>query len=166
MYKDCVPFKKKALYLLLTIPIVLIFIAVAVYLCLTGLIPFIIYCSLFLIVIISQSYCCAYQVCPYIGKFCPGIGGVIIISSIIAILLKKIKKSKKLFDLFATLGFTCLIGITIFPLFYIYKLGIIVLISYIIIAIFYFIVFFALICPVCAIRDTCPGGKVSGKIFK
>jgi len=165
MYKDCVPFKKKSLYLLLTIPIVTIFFAIAIYLWLTSLIPFIIYCSLFLMVIILQSYCCAYQDCPYIGNFCPGIGGVIIISSIIALLLQKIKKSKILFELFATLGFTCLIGITIFPLFFIYKLGIVVLISYLVIAIFYFIAFFALICPVCAIRDTCPGGKVSGRIL-
>ena len=165
MYKDCVPFKKKVLYLLLTIPLVTIFIAIAIYFWLTGLIPFIIYSSLFLMVIIFQSYCCAYQDCPYIGNFCPGIGGIIMISSIIALLLKKIKKSKILFELFASLGFTCLIGITIFPLFFIYKLGIIVLISYLIIAILYFIAFFALICPVCAIRNTCPGGKMSGKIL-
>ncbi len=165
MYKDCVPFKKKALYLLLTTPIVAIFVTIAIYLWLTNLMPFIIYCSLFLMVIILQSYCCAYQDCPYIGNFCPGIGGILMISSIIALLLKKIKKSKILFELFASLGFACLIGIIIFPLFFIYKIGIIVLISYLIIAIFYFIAFFALICPVCAIRDTCPGGKMSGKIL-
>lgn len=165
MYKNCVPYKKKALYLLLTIPIVAIFIAIAVYLWTTNLIAFIIYCSLFLAVILLQSYCCAYQDCPYTGKFCPGIGGVIMLSSLIALLLKNIKKSKKLFDFFATLGFTCLLAIMIFPAFFIYKINIIVLVAYLIIAIFYFIAFFVLICPVCAIRDTCPGGKMSGKIL-
>ena len=165
MYKDCVPFKKKILYLLLTIPIITIFIAISIYLWLTSLISFIIYCSLFLMVIVSQSYCCAYQNCPYIGKFCPGIGGIIIISSVIAFLWKKTKKSKILFELFATLGFICLMRITLFPIFYIYKLSVIILIGYLIIAIFYCIAFGGLICPVCAIRDTCPGGKMSEKIF-
>ncbi len=165
MFRNCVPFKKKVLYLALTIPIVIIFIAIAVYLFLTNLVPFIIYCSLFLSVILLQSYCCAYQDCPYIGKFCPGIGGVIILSSVIAKLFKNMKKSKKLFDLFASLGFTCLIGIAIFPVFYIYKIGIGIMLIYIVIALSYFIAFFSLICPFCAIRDTCPGGKVSKNVF-
>jgi|AntAceMinimDraft_17_1070374.scaffolds.fasta_scaffold10473_3 hypothetical protein len=165
MFKDCIPFKKKALYLVLTIPIVIIFILIVLYLWQTGLIPFIIYCCLFLLVIMLQSYCCAYQDCPYIGKFCPGIGGITILSSVIALLWKNTKRSEKMFNLFASIGFSCLIGIVVFPLFFIYKLGIFVLISYLVIAIFYCITFFALICPFCAIRDTCPGGKIAGQIF-
>ena len=89
MFKSCVPFEKKKLYLVLTIPVVLLFVAVAVYLYRTSIVPFIIYCSLFLLVVMLQSYCCAYQDCPYIGRFCPGIGGVTMISSIIALSLKK-----------------------------------------------------------------------------
>ena len=77
MDKDCIPFKRKVLYLVLTIPLLLIFVAIAIYLFLTSLIPFIIYCSIIFMVIILQSYCCAYQNCPYVGKFCPGIGGVL-----------------------------------------------------------------------------------------
>lgn len=165
MFKECIPFKKKALYLSLTIPIVAVFIVIAVYLWLSGLLPFIIYCSLFLLVTLLQSYCCAYQDCPYIGKFCPGIGGVTVLSSIIARLLKNTYKSRKLFNLFASIGFFCLIAIAIFPVFFIYKLGIVILVGYLIIAMVYFITFFILICPFCAIRDTCPGGKIAVKII-
>jgi len=165
MFKECIPFKKKALYLLLTIPIVFVFAIIAIYLWQVGVIPFIIYCTLFLSVTLIQSYCCAYQDCPYVGKFCPGIGGVTVVSSIIARLLKNAKKSRKIFNAFASIGFSCLIAIAIFPVFFIYKLGLIALIGYLIIAIFYFIAFFVFICPFCAIRDTCPGGKIAGKIL-
>ncbi|MEJ2567609.1 MAG: hypothetical protein P8Z50_01825 [candidate division WOR-3 bacterium] len=164
MYEECVPYKRKKLYLLLTIPIVILYLAIIVYLWQVNKLIFAVYCSLFILVILFQSYCCAYQNCPYMGKFCPGLGGFIIPASIVALLLKKVKKVKVLFDLFASIAFICLLGIILLPVYFIYKLELYLLIFYSVIVITYSILFLLLICPVCAIRDTCPAGKTSSNI--
>jgi hypothetical protein len=166
MYKDCVPYKRKLLYLLLTVPIIILYLLITVHLWKVDKLIFIIYCSLFVLGILFQSYCCAYQDCPYMGKFCPGLGGFIIPASIVALLLKRVKKVKTLFDLFASLGFLCLLAIILLPVYFIYKLGVNLLIFYSLIVIVYSILFLLLICSVCAIRDTCPAGKVSSNIFR
>ena len=92
MHTDCIPYKRKALYLLLTVPIIILYLVIMGYLWKINTIVFFIYLSLFALSILFQSYCCEYQSCPYIGKFCPGIGGFIIPASVVALLLKKIKK--------------------------------------------------------------------------
>ena len=166
MYRGCVPYKRKALYLILTIPIVVLYLVIMVYLWQVNKLVFAVYCSFFILGIIFQSYCCAYQSCPYIGKFCPGLGGFIIPASVVALLLKKVKKVKALFDLFASLGFICLLAIILLPVYFIYKLGVNLLVFYSIIVIAYNVLFLLLICPVCAIRDTCPAGKASSNIYK
>lgn len=166
MYKDCIPYKRKVLYLFLTIPIIILYVVIIVHLWEVGKLIFIIYCSFFVLAILFQSYCCAYQSCPYIGKFCPGLGGFIVPASIVALLLRKVKKVKTLFDLFASLAFICLLAIILLPVYFIYKLGVNLLIFYSTIVIAYSILFLVLICPVCAIRDTCPAGKVSSNINK
>lgn len=165
MYPECVPFKKKALYLALTLPIVVVFILIAVYLYPLSRPAFVFYVSCFAAVMLFQSYCCAYQDCPYVGKFCPGIGGITVLSSLIALLLRKAKKSKTLFNVFATLGFLCLIIITVFPVFYLMRTSIIVGIGYIVVSVLYIVLFFRFVCPACAIRDTCPGGKSASALF-
>ncbi len=166
MYKDCVPYKRKGLYLLLTIPIIILYLFIIVHLWEVNKLIFTIYCSLFVLIVLFQSYCCSYQSCPYIGKFCPGMGGFIVPASVVALLLKKVKKVKTLFDLFASLAFLCLLWIILLPIYFIYKLGVNLLIFYSIIVIAYSISFLLLICPACAIRDTCPAGKVSSNIYK
>jgi hypothetical protein len=166
MYKDCIPYKRKLLYLLLTVPIIILYLLIILYLWEINKLVFTIYCSLFILGILFQSYCCAYQSCPYIGKFCPGLGGFIVPASVVALLLKKVKKVKALFDLFASLGFICLLGIIILPVYFIYRLGVNLLIFYSIIVISYNILFLLFICPFCAIRDTCPAGKTSSNICK
>jgi hypothetical protein len=166
VYKDCIPYRRKVLYLLLTVPIVILYISIMAHLWQVNKLIFTICCSLFVLGILFQSYCCAYQSCPYIGKFCPGLGGFIIPASIVALLLKKVKKVKTLFDLFATLAFICLLAIILLPVYFVFKLGVNLLIFYSIIVIAYSILFLVLICPACAIRDTCPAGKVSSNISK
>jgi len=59
-----------------------------------------------------------------------------------------------------------LLAIILLPVYFIYKLGVNLLVFYAIIVIAYSILFLILICPVCAIRDTCPAGKVSSNIYK
>jgi uncharacterized membrane protein YhaH (DUF805 family) len=164
MYKECVPYKRKALYLLLTIPIVVLYLLIIKHLWQVNKLVFVIYCSFFVMIIPFQSYCCAYQSCPYMGKFCPGVGGFIIPASVIGLLLNKVRKSKKLFNLFASMGSLCLFTIILFPVYFIYKIGINFLIFYLIIVMIYSVLFLLFICPVCATRETCPAGKVSSNL--
>ncbi|MEJ2356292.1 MAG: hypothetical protein P8Y62_10435 [candidate division WOR-3 bacterium] len=164
MYKDCVPYKRKALYLILTIPIIILYLVIMIHLWQVNKLIFAIYCSFFILGILFQSYCCAYQDCPYIGKFCPGLGGFLMPASLVARLLKKVKKAKIMFDLCASIAFICLLGIILLPVYFIYKLGLFLLILYSVIVVVYIVSFLLLICPACAIRDTCPAGKTSSNI--
>jgi hypothetical protein len=164
MYKDCVPYKRKALYLILTIPIIILYLVIMIHLWQVNKLIFAIYCSFFILGILFQSYCCAYQDCPYIGKFCPGLGGFLMPASLVALLLKKVKKVKIMFDLCASIAFICLLGIILLPVYFIYKLGLFLLILYSVIVVVYIVSFLLLICPACAIRDTCPAGKTSSNI--
>ena len=164
MYKDCVPYKRKALYLILTIPIIILYLVIMIHLWQVNKLIFAIYCSFFILGILFQSYCCAYQDCPYIGKFCPGLGGFLIPASLVALLLRKVKKVKVLFDLCASIAFICLLGIILLPVYFIFKLGLLLLILYSVIVVVYIVLFLLLICPACAIRDTCPAGKTSSNI--
>lgn len=166
MYRECVPFRKRALYLTLTVPMGVIFFAVAVHLLLTNTVAFFVFGAMLATVILAQSYCCAYQDCPYIGGFCPGIGGATVLSSRIALLLAGVRKSEKLFNLFSALGTVCLLGIIVLPLFFMHGLGIAVPAAYFFVAVLYLIIFFLMICPGCAIRDSCPGGKMSTKLLR
>ena len=165
MYKDCVPYKRKTIYILLTLPLLVLFATVAVYLWGLNTIAFTVYCLLIIIAVLSQSYCCAYQSCPYIGRFCPGIGGILILSSVIALALKNVKRVPFLFNLFMTLAIGCFLGVIIFPMFFIYKEGFLLLTAYTVLSIGYLFLFFRLVCPACATRDTCPGGMASEKMF-
>ena len=166
MFPNCVPFQRKSLYLFLTIPLIILYIILAFFLYQHNLTVFIIYLSLFALTIIIQSYCCEYQSCPYIGKFCPGVGGFLMLASFSALLFKGIKKSKTAFETLAILGFICLIAIIFLPVLFIFQLGILYLLIYCLIFLIYGLLFLLYICPVCAIRDTCPGGKTATKMKK
>ena len=122
----------------------------------------IVYLSFWLGANIFQSYCCEYQNCPYTDGFCPAVAGIIPASRIAKLpIIKNMKKSKTRFDLFATFGSLCLIGLIVFPLFFLVELGILYPLSYIVIIVTYAILFLWNVCPVCAIRGTCPGGRAS-----
>ncbi len=158
---SCVPYKRKKLYLKLTIPLLILYAIISIYLATYNVIFAIIYISLYFLACLFQSYCCNYQNCPYIGKFCPGIYGIIP-SSIFAKsnLIRKRKKSKKIFNLYATLAFIFLLGLFIFPIYWIMKYSLFITILYGLFTAIYFLTFLYMICPVCAIRDTCPGCKI------
>ena len=164
MYRDCVPYPRKRLYLVLNVPIMVIFTGIAILLSRAALPFFIIYCGMLIAVLFIQAYCCAYQECPYIGRFCPGIGGFLMISAHLARLFRHARKSEKLFNALATIGFSLFTAIIVLPVYHIFRLGILFFIGYILFLAVYVPVFLLRICPVCAIRDTCPAGKVSGKL--
>jgi len=164
---SCVPYARKRAYLILTAPFVILLILVTIYLWSVNFALALIFISLFVMANLFQAYCCAYQECPYAGGFCPAVAGIMP-SSILAkiILKKKVKRSKRLFDLFAAIAFLSLLGLIGFPLFWIAKINIPLAIGYFALNIAYYIAFFLAICPACAIRNTCPGGKLQSMVLK
>jgi len=161
---SCVPYQRKGLYFLLTIPFLLLLIAVFVYLWTFSFTLSLVLVLFYGMTCLFQAYCCAYQDCPYVGGFCPAVAGIMPASLLAKLIYGdgRITKSKKMFEAQATIGFTGLLGLTFFPLFWIAKLGWPFAVGYVVVHLVYYGFFLFTICPVCAIRDTCPGGKVHG----
>ena len=165
---SCVPYRRKLLYLILTIPLLALYLTVFVYLWSFNFIWSLLYLLFYFMMCFFQAYCCAYQDCPYIGGFCPAITGIMPASLIAKILYgnKKIDKSKKKFELNALIATIGLLGLAFFPLYWLAKLGVIYVVGYILFNVVYYLIFLLTICPVCAIRGTCPGGKLQSIVFK
>ncbi|MBA7678896.1 hypothetical protein ES703_87175 [subsurface metagenome] len=164
---SCVPYSRKRAYFILTVPFLILLILVAVYLWSVNFALALIFISLFVTANLLQAYCCAYQECPYAGGFCPAVAGIMPSSMLAKIILrKKVKRSKRLFDLFAAIAFLSLLGLIGFPLFWIIDISIPLAIGYFALNIVYYTTFFLAICPVCAIRNTCPGGKLQNMVLK
>jgi hypothetical protein len=162
---NCVPYSRKKTYLIITIPLMLLILGIFAFLFLINPIIGLIYISLWFGTNIFQSYCCEYQNCPYTDGFCPAVAGIIPASRITKLsTIKNMKKSKTRFELFATFGSLCLIGLIIFPLFFLIEYEIIYVLGYLVFITIYAILFLWNVCPVCAIRGTCPGGKFSTKL--
>lgn len=165
---SCLPYRRKTLYFIITIPILLLYILVFIYLWHFSFILSILLLFFYLLMCFFQAYCCVYQDCPYIGGFCPGVAGIMPASLLAKLLYgkNKVKKSKKLFDINVSIAFTGVLGMAFFPLFWIAKLSIIYAIGYFLFHVVYYIVFGLTVCPVCAIRDICPGGKFQNIVLK
>ena len=73
---------------------------------------------------------------------------------------KKIVKSKRAFEINAMLAIVGLFGMGLFPLPWIAKLNAWFVAGYVALHVVYYVIFGLTICPVCAIRNTCPGGKL------
>ncbi|MFX1283156.1 MAG: hypothetical protein ACFFB5_05850 [Promethearchaeota archaeon] len=160
--RNCIPYSKKKVYLVITIPLMIMILIIFGFLFFIN--PFfgIIFILFWLGANVFQSYCCEYQDCPYTDGFCPAVAGIIPASRIANLpIIKNMKKTKTRFDLFATFGSLCLLGLILFPLFFLLELGIIYPLGYIILILIYAILFLWNVCPVCAIRGTCPGGRFS-----
>ena len=158
---SCVPYRRKSLYFALTIPFFALLVLVFVYLGRFSFFLSLIFMLLYLAMSYFQAYCCAYQNCPYVGGFCPAVIGIIPASFISKLLYegKGIKMSKKRFDLYAILGTSCWLALVAFPLYWLAKLGLAIAVGYLATHVIYALIFGLTICPVCAIRHICPGGK-------
>ncbi len=165
MKKQCPTFINKGTYLLITIPVILLYIAIGYYLWNFANIFFWIYLALFILTNMFQSYCCAYQHCPYMHGFCSGIGGFIVPASRIARLFKSKATSKSLFNLSTVIASISALGIIILPLFFLQALGILFTLLYCLIFIAYGELFLNIICPDCVTKKTCPAGSLSSKII-
>lgn len=162
---NCVPFRQKRLYLIMSIPLLILMGTIFLYLWFIYPPLSLIYVGLYLITCIFQAYCCAYQECPYIGKFCPGIFGIIPSSRFAKLgIFQNARKSARFFEIFGTVAFLALLAMIFLPLLWLIQLGTIITILYLGFNIIYFVIFLWNICPNCAIRSSCPAGRVSSAI--
>jgi hypothetical protein len=158
---SCVPYRRKGLYFALTIPFLLLLLVVFIYLATVGLFVALAFLLLYLAMSYFQAYCCAHQDCPYVGGFCPAVIGILPANLLAKLLYdgRPLVRSKKRFEVNATLGVLSWLGLILLPLFWLARLGIGFAIGYFVCHAVYAAVFGLTICPVCAIRNTCPGGS-------
>jgi len=166
MCKNCVPYPRKRLYLLLTVPMLGMYVAIAAFLWQASLLFFVTYLSLFVIVVISQSCVCVHWRCPYIGKFAPCVGGICLPSSQIARLFQNVTFTEKAYNIIVTVALVSFLGIIVVPVYFLYRQSILYLLGYIGIVLIYAVSFLWRICPVCETRHVCPGGQTSAKFRK
>ena len=141
-----------------------LYVAIAVLLWRVSPVFFVVYCALFVLVAVGQSFACAYWQCPYVGKFAPCVGGFCLPSSQIARLFKNARRSETRYHIFLNLAYVGFFGIILFPAPFLYVQDGVYLLGYIGIVIVYWVLFTLYICPVCGTRHICPGGQMSAKI--
>ena len=166
MHKYLIPYKRKGLYILITIPMIIGYLLIGILLAHNNLTFLIIYVLLFVLTILLQSYNCIYWECPHIGRMCPGAGGFCMLSSPVAYILIKlhVKGSKRLYSVLCSIASLTLLGIIVFPVYFIFKLYPLYVLLYFGLIIAYGIGMMLLICPYCGARKACPGGLFSTKL--
>ena len=164
---SCVPYRRKGVYLVLTVPLVLLLISVAVYLGTVRFILAVVFVALYVGMCYFQAYCCAYQECPYVDGFCPAIVGIVPAGRLARWLYgrRRVVKSKAAFETQAALAFGCWMGLVFFPLWWIAKRSVPLAVGYVVLHAVYYVIFGLTICPACAIRGTCPGGKLQSIVL-
>ena len=164
MHDDCVPYPRRALYLAITAPIVVVYVAIAFFLGSIRLSLVLIYGACFVLIGVFQAYCCVHQDCPYIGRFCPGAGGFCVPASRLAKLWRNVERTDTRFNVFGSIAFLNLLVVVFLPVYFLYQQSPLAMLAYLTIVVAYTLGMLLLICPVCAIRDTCPGGKASARL--
>ena len=159
---SCDPYRRRGLYLIVTIPFVVLLVLVFAYLWTFGVVLSIVFASFYFAMCYFQAYCCAYQDCPYIGGFCPAIAGIVPASALAKLIYGKseMTKSRSAFRAHVALALAGWLGMIVFPLFWLTKLGVWSAIGYVAGHAVYYVVFGLTVCRACAIRGTCPGGRL------
>jgi hypothetical protein len=177
---SCYPYRRKGLYLVIAIPYIAVLASVFLYLLLKKehgekagrrFVPALVYLSFYLGMCYFQAYCCACQECPYIGEFCPAIAGIYP-ANILARMkfgdkeqIKEMAKSERRLQANATLAAICMGGTIVFPLYWLAKRSAFTAAGYLFINAVYYLFHLLGVCPVCAIRDTCPGGQLQARVL-
>ena len=158
---SCVPYRRKGLYFAITIPLMLVHVAVFITLWRFSFVWSLVFLAFYLVMCYFQAYCCAYQDCPYVGGFCPAVAGIIPASLLAKFIYGKgkIVKSKRTFEINVALALVGLFGMALFPFPWLAKLNVWFAAGYVALHVVYYVTFGLTVCPVCAIRNTCPGGK-------
>jgi hypothetical protein len=182
---SCYPFRRKKLYLAIILPYVAVLAAVFFYLLARKdpraremdasgasagrrYVPGLIYMGLYLAMCYFQAYCCACQDCPYIGEFCPAIAGIYPANPLARLKYgeKGIVKSEEAFKANATAAALCWGGMMLFPLPWLARRSVKLAAGYVLLHAVYYLLHGLILCPVCAIRDTCPGGMLQSVVLK
>jgi len=164
MSEGCVPYPRKGLYLVLTVPMIVMYAALALFLWRVSRAFFVVYLGLFVLVAIAQSYVCVCWQCPYVGRFAPCVGGFCLPSSQIARLFRNVKATTRSYNIVVTVAFAGFLGIIVLPVYFLYRQSIGYLLGYLGIVLVYTACFLWLICPVCGTRWVCPGGQTATKL--
>lgn len=163
----CESYQGKGKHLALTIPFLILVVMITLYLASINLIFSIIYIGFYVATNIFQAYCCVYQECPYVGKYCPAVVCLYPANFLAQLsFYKNMERTEKKFNTFVALAELSLLCFAVFPLFFLFQLGILYLVGYVIFILIYAFLFLWFICPNCAINDTCPGGIASQKLHK
>jgi len=161
-----VPFSRQRLYWLLTGPMFLLYLGVIWLLSRFGAGALIIYLTLFPIVILGQSTACLEFKCPYIDGFGPCVGGFCLPARWVARLYAGKELPSWLFQVGITSAEIAFFGIILYPLYFLFEAGTAYLLFYLAVVLLYAGVFLTRICPVCAIREKCPGGQASTAVLQ
>jgi hypothetical protein len=157
----CVPYRRKGLYLALTLPMLLLLLAVFVYLWTYSLLLALAFLACYGVMSFFQAYCCAYQRCPYVGGFCPAVLGIMPASLIAKYVYgrREIVRTKARFEIYATVAVVGWAGLVFLPVHWLARPGIGFALAYVACHVAYTLIFGLTVCPACAIREICPGGK-------
>ncbi|MBD3407534.1 MAG: hypothetical protein GF411_15565 [Candidatus Lokiarchaeota archaeon] len=162
----CVPYKNRRRYYVLTAVFLVVLVWTILYLWIINPLLSLIMIGFYLATNYFQAYCCYYQRCPYIGAFCPAISGIYL-GNILANRLKKknAEMSEKKFKLHKNLGVLSYFATLLFPIYWIYLLGLEFALLYFVFQVAHYAIFGLTVCPSCAIRDTCPGGGLQKSLL-
>jgi hypothetical protein len=141
-----------------------LYIAIAAYLWTFSLAFLVVYIASFALVALLQSYVCVVWECPYVGRFAPCAGGFCLPSSQLARLFRHTRRSETTYNIVVTLAFVSLVAFVLTPMYPLFELGLLYLLTYVGAAVVYALCFLAFICPVCATRHVCPGGQAATKL--
>lgn len=167
------PFRRMGAYLLIVVPYAILMAAAFVFLLLEGVggkagrkkpasaLPALVYLAFYLGMCYFQAYCCRCQECPYVGEKCPAIAGIYPANLLAGFLYgESTAKSERRLRAYATLAGLCWGGIIVFPLYRLAKRNRALAAGYLAAHAVYYSLHGLLICPACAIKDTCPGGTL------
>lgn len=161
----CIPYPRKGVYWMISLPYLVLMILTASYLWNFSEMLAIVYVGFYLLTITLHGYICSFSECPYKGKVCPGAFAWFPVGKIAGIFQRmKIKKSEIVINIFFLFILLAQLGILILPIYWIYKLDVLISIGYIIFILFHFFIFVLMICPRCAQRNICPTAKLSNKL--
>ena len=177
---SCYPFRRKKLYLAIVIPYIAVLAAAFFYLLArkdprdtsarTGrrYLPGLTYLSFYLGMCYFQAYCCACQDCPYIGEFCPALAGIYPANTLARMKYgaKGAIKSEEAFKANAAAAAFCWGGLMLFPLPWLARRSAKLAAAFVFMHAVYYLAHGLVLCPVCAIRDTCPGGMLQSMVLK
>lgn len=164
--KTCVPYPKKGIYWLVTVPYLIVLMGVAAYLWSYNVSVAITYFSLYLISTLLHAYVCSFSECPYKGTLCPGAFGWFPVGKIAGKSNKSKTKNDKVIGILFMFIILCILGIFTLPLYWISKQGLIFSIAYGIFIGIHFFSFVIFVCPKCAGRGYCPTAKLSNSLNK